>query len=230
MAGSGFLSGREPDSVRDHPFLRGRFRPAPLIAGVRSALSFDLGREAEFDALARRNLDRCARTGIASRAGGLVLHAEGSQTGQGDSFLFAQGLYRDADQSVHGLAGFDFRDIGVEGYRLDKLRFVLAGDVVCGEARFQPVTKIRKFRRSRKSRLSYRMPYGRSGTKRRRDLAEWKIRATFVSGRMAERSIAAVLKTVEPQGSGGSNPSPSARRADRGFYDFTPAVILLRQG
>ena len=124
MAGSGFLSGREPDSVRDHPFLRGRFRPASLIAGARSALSFDLGREAEFDALARRNLDRCARTGIASRAGGLVLHAEGSQTGQGDSFLFAQGLYRDADQSVHGLAGFDFRDIGVEGYRLDKQRFV----------------------------------------------------------------------------------------------------------
>ncbi len=29
-------------------------------------------------------------------------------------------------------------------------------------------------------------------------------------GRVAERSIAAVLKTVDPQGSGGSNPSPSA--------------------
>lgn len=146
MAGSGFLSGREPDSVRDHPFLRGRFRPAPLIAGVRSALSFDLGREAEFDALARRNLDRCARTGIASRAGGLVLHAEGSQTGQGDSFLFAQGLYRDADQSVHGLAGFDFRDIGVRAIASTSCVLFMAGDVVCGEARFQPVTKIRRTR------------------------------------------------------------------------------------
>ena len=31
---------------------------------------------------------------------------------------------------------------------------------------------------------------------------------------MAERSIAAVLKTVDPQGSGGSNPSPSANRGD----------------
>lgn len=31
-------------------------------------------------------------------------------------------------------------------------------------------------------------------------------------GRMAEWSIAAVLKTVELQGSGGSNPSPSARQ------------------
>ncbi len=29
-------------------------------------------------------------------------------------------------------------------------------------------------------------------------------------GEMAERSIAAVLKTVEPRGSGGSNPSLSA--------------------
>ena len=29
-------------------------------------------------------------------------------------------------------------------------------------------------------------------------------------GRVAEWSIAAVLKTAEPQGSGGSNPSPSA--------------------
>jgi hypothetical protein len=30
------------------------------------------------------------------------------------------------------------------------------------------------------------------------------------NGEMAERSIAAVLKTVEPRGSGGSNPSLSA--------------------
>ncbi len=42
------------------------------------------------------------------------------------------------------------------------------------------------------------------------DLAEWKNGATFVPGRMAEWSIAAVLKTVELQGSGGSNPSSSA--------------------
>ncbi len=43
-----------------------------------------------------------------------------------------------------------------------------------------------------------------------KDLAEWKIGTTFVSGKLAEWSIAAVLKTVEPQGSGGSNPSLSA--------------------
>ena len=48
---------------------------------------------------------------------------------------------------------------------------------------------------------------------RGKDLAEWKIRATFVSGKMAEWSIAAVLKTVELRGSGGSNPSLSAERA-----------------
>ena len=46
---------------------------------------------------------------------------------------------------------------------------------------------------------------------RGKDLAEWKIGTTFVPGRMAEWSIAAVLKTVEPQGSGGSNPSLSAK-------------------
>ena len=33
----------------------------------------------------------------------------------------------------------------------------------------------------------------------------------FQKGRMAEWSIAAVLKTVELRGSGGSNPSPSAK-------------------
>ena len=44
----------------------------------------------------------------------------------------------------------------------------------------------------------------------RKDLAEWKIRVTFASGKMAEWSIAAVLKTVELRGSGGSNPSLSA--------------------
>ena len=43
------------------------------------------------------------------------------------------------------------------------------------------------------------------------DLAESKIRRIFAAGEMAEWSIAAVLKTVEPQGSGGSNPSLSAR-------------------
>ena len=48
------------------------------------------------------------------------------------------------------------------------------------------------------------------GNKRDKDLAEWKIRATFVPGKMAEWSIAAVLKTVELRGSGGSNPSLSA--------------------
>ena len=34
---------------------------------------------------------------------------------------------------------------------------------------------------------------------------------TFAGGEMAERSIAAVLKTVDLQGSGGSNPSLSAK-------------------
>ncbi len=38
-----------------------------------------------------------------------------------------------------------------------------------------------------------------------------KFRFTFVPGEMAEWSIAAVLKTVELRGSGGSNPSLSAK-------------------
>ncbi len=41
---------------------------------------------------------------------------------------------------------------------------------------------------------------------------------TFVPGEVAEWSIAAVLKTVELHGSGGSNPSLSAReKKDAGF-------------
>ncbi len=42
-----------------------------------------------------------------------------------------------------------------------------------------------------------------------------KFRFTFVPGEMAEWSIAAVLKTVELRGSGGSNPSLSARSDDK---------------
>ena len=51
---------------------------------------------------------------------------------------------------------------------------------------------------------------GGLGITRRKDLAESKIRYTFAPGEMAEWSIAAVLKTVELRGSGGSNPSLSA--------------------
>ena len=51
---------------------------------------------------------------------------------------------------------------------------------------------------------------GGLGITRRKDLAESKIRYTFALGEMAEWSIAAVLKTVELRGSGGSNPSLSA--------------------
>ena len=40
---------------------------------------------------------------------------------------------------------------------------------------------------------------------------------------MAERSNAAVLKTVEPQGSGGSNPSSSAKKS----YQIVPKSIIL---
>lgn len=55
---------------------------------------------------------------------------------------------------------------------------------------------------------------GRPGNNRGKDLAEWKNRATFVPGKMAEWSIAAVLKTVEGHTSGGSNPSLSATNAE----------------
>ena len=46
--------------------------------------------------------------------------------------------------------------------------------------------------------------------------------STFVAGEMAEWSIAAVLKTVELRGSGGSNPSLSAedQRRDTEKYLF----------
>ena len=70
------------------------------------------------------------------------------------------------------------------------------------------------------------------GNKRDKDLAEWKIRATFVSGKMAEWSIAAVLKTVELRGSGGSNPSLSAinvgnQQITKQTPNFTPNNVKL---
>ena len=46
-------------------------------------------------------------------------------------------------------------------------------------------------------------------------LEKRKFRFTFAPGEMAEWSIAAVLKTVELRGSGGSNPSLSARDGDK---------------
>ena len=64
---------------------------------------------------------------------------------------------------------------------------------------------------------------GRLGITRRKDLAESKIRYTFAPGEMAEWSIAAVLKTVELRGSGGSNPSLSAiKGVNQAFARFTP--------
>ncbi len=76
----------------------------------------------------------------------------------------------------------------------------------------------------------------RAENNRGEDLAEWKNCATFVPGKMAEWSIAAVLKTVELQGSGGSNPSLSAkvRRIKQqnpanvtfaGFCAFSPQAL-----
>ncbi len=44
-------------------------------------------------------------------------------------------------------------------------------------------------------------------------------------GRLAERSNAAVLKTVEVQASGGSNPSPSARQAEAGHFRAPPRLV-----
>ena len=48
----------------------------------------------------------------------------------------------------------------------------------------------------------------------------------FFQGEMAEWSIAAVLKTVELQGSGGSNPSLSAQASTNRFYDIAPGIRL----
>ena len=72
----------------------------------------------------------------------------------------------------------------------------------------------------------------RAENNRGEDLAEWKNRATFVPGKMAEWSIAAVLKTVELRGSGGSNPSLSAINAEnqqivKQAPNFTPKSVKL---
>jgi hypothetical protein len=53
----------------------------------------------------------------------------------------------------------------------------------------------------------------------------------FAPGEMAERSIAAVLKTVEGQTSGGSNPSLSAKenKAPKGAFLFPRALKVYFQ-
>ena len=68
---------------------------------------------------------------------------------------------------------------------------------------------------------------GGLGITRRKDLAESKIRYTFALGEMAEWSIAAVLKTVELRGSGGSNPSLSAMKSMG--YDENRNPFLYRK-
>ena len=73
---------------------------------------------------------------------------------------------------------------------------------------------------------------GGLGITRRKDLAESKIRYTFALGEMAEWSIAAVLKTVELRGSGGSNPSLSAinvgnQQITKQTPNFTPYNVKL---
>lgn len=63
----------------------------------------------------------------------------------------------------------------------------------------------------------------RAENNRGEDLAEWKNRATFVPGKMAEWSIAAVLKTVVLRGTRGSNPCLSAiKGVNQAFARFTP--------
>ena len=56
----------------------------------------------------------------------------------------------------------------------------------------------------------------------------------FAPGEMAERSIAAVLKTVEGQTSGGSNPSLSAHKLESlqvlGFEGFFSSNIFSLNG
>ena len=62
----------------------------------------------------------------------------------------------------------------------------------------------------------------------------WKINSftTFAPGEMAERSIAAVLKTVDCNRSGGSNPSFSAEneslRSTWGFFFEIDSRIQVR--
>ena len=56
-------------------------------------------------------------------------------------------------------------------------------------------------------------------------LVEPKNCSTFALGEVAEWSIAAVLKTVELRGSGGSNPSLSAIKPDfQAFIVFTHEI------
>ena len=53
--------------------------------------------------------------------------------------------------------------------------------------------------------------------------------STFALGEMAEWSIAAVLKTVELRGSGGSNPSLSAKRKAYDAPAYYAGVFFIRK-
>ena len=55
---------------------------------------------------------------------------------------------------------------------------------------------------------------------------ESEIGVIFALGKMAEWSIAAVLKTVELQGSGGSNPSLSATSASKRNIAFFKVMFF----
>lgn len=57
-------------------------------------------------------------------------------------------------------------------------------------------------------------------------VARKKNLSTFADGGMAEWSNAAVLKTVELRGSGGSNPSSSASKHKK-YRVFSPVFLCL---
>ena len=61
---------------------------------------------------------------------------------------------------------------------------------------------------------------------RGKDLAEWKNGATFVPGKLAEWSIAAVLKTVEPQGSGVRIPHFPPRKRNGLQIEFATRFVF----
>ena len=55
---------------------------------------------------------------------GFLLHAECPEPGEGKALTLPETVYGHPDDGIDRFARVDFRDVSVEGYRLDQLRFV----------------------------------------------------------------------------------------------------------
>ena len=165
----------------------------------------------ELDDLAGRNLHGSARARVAAYAFGTLLYVERAQSGQRQPLAFAQGLHRHTDHGVDGFAGLDLRMFASRAMASTNCALFMASlreRMISGP---NLLTKICKFRKRRKLSPEFEFRVCGGGIKTGWRFGRMENRCYFCLRKVGGVVDRGGLETVEPQGSGGSNPSLSAK-------------------